>query len=1284
MTEHPSNQNHQNHHKSRLPQLNHNSPRHHSQQQQLQIKKQHEQQPQTQKRPLTTSPNTTYNYYGYPNFRYQPSLPNTYATGLLYNGGGSSSSIVSSSRSSYNEDESDELTDESLKRNVEIVLKNLNRYNNVLQSIKLPSDSSDSLNYSFGDLSFTVNNNNNFNLASMANIMSSPESDYNSNPPHLSPFGGGHLNCSIASSHDFTHDNSDYQWFLDYGYREGGVQHQSILSSLSASYNGIGELSYYEDLAKNIDANLAEVDMESFRAEDIHSFLTHIPTFCKDKRRQADAEIDNSICKSELLFSPVKESHISVDSLDLDSLMIDDDIIITCKGNKDNYTIAFEESAMYSDESFYAEIGDPHSKVKQNYINLHSNLDDIVKRKSLEVSMSRSDHAFTTWSKLKKNSTSQLQRYPSGNNNTSVNVITRHAPHCAVRKSSSLPNLQLKKDSCHENPCQAVSTSTVDSFKSRNLLPMCQMPISSTSIGESPLHHESLSNVQSTDSSKSNTSTSAKPQNQPAFNLVKLFIKQKSGSSDTCMDVSSGCWPSDASSSSEMRTRKKSMNDSGKGSALSRHDEEDMNNVGDSSYQLDSLDVCEQNRKDEGDETGMPGSTATSTPKKMRNDLYREVFDSPAHRNHNMECNMNIRNQPLKNHQVYNLSGKNNNNNSMERDSLSKDYTNKSVSDTSRTSENVTQIYNLSHSRMKIPVHTITRSMQTSLVKDRFKLVPPSFLAQLHKLGEQKTAPIYVIYPNYALPNLDFVKNNLNVILSPLNYKEAITTKKQRPTSITKSQEEALSHIDYDQVQDWKSLATLLPVEYRKRLKHIPEADVALDPTSSQKPLFCMTPPLRRNAKANMCDCASFFQQTTCTSSSGSSQQPSSGYRGSSTLLTDSEFETAIAIGSGDQMKTAHQRQYEINKLESEVIDRPPPSGRAKRGILRRNTSGNRAKRNSMFEETCTSSNVKTLEKRRSLQEQYYLAEDHNIIQDYLAELEEDSKAKQYYADLQAKLQQNMIDDDNIMESNAFERTLRREDDLDARIRAENFLANVPKSELKYYAEIANILEAADITSAPYDAAKLKNEVSRALSQKKVSFNNGSGDMNYLTTGHPQKFSTPPNSPNISMAALRMNSNTQRPNELRREMSNVVAAEKQKQDKISSNRFKRLQIQWELLSKDSSLLLKDLAREKETKSGGSTPTSSGGSHRSRIPRPVSYPAMKSTPEQAPKALRSPSKLVPPKKYSMQAIPTAVAQTNASPVPGGATNVTPSPRTPSRLQTTPKKRVQSPKSATRTR
>jgi len=48
-----------------------------------------------------------------------------------------------------------------------------------------------------------------------------------------------------------------------------------------------------------------------------------------------------------------RESHISVDSLDMDAYPDDGEIILTC--NKDNYTIAFEGSVLYSDDSFYGE-----------------------------------------------------------------------------------------------------------------------------------------------------------------------------------------------------------------------------------------------------------------------------------------------------------------------------------------------------------------------------------------------------------------------------------------------------------------------------------------------------------------------------------------------------------------------------------------------------------------------------------------------------------------------------------------------------------------------------------------------------------------------------------------------------------------------------------------------------------------------------------------------------------------------------------------------------------------
>lgn len=195
-----------------------------------------------------------------------------------------------------------------------------------------------------------------------------------------------------------------------FSYRENNITHQSVLSTLSASYNGIGELSYYDDLAKNIDANLAGVDMESFRAEDINLLLSTIPSFCKSNaKKEQEKELDNSIFKSKQLFSPVKESILSVDSLDMDCYAEDCDMIITCQANKNNYTIAFEGSTMY-DESFYADVNKDLLQKKNDGNNLLTTIDDIVKKKVMEVSLCRSESGFTTWSKLKKNSSTQLHR----------------------------------------------------------------------------------------------------------------------------------------------------------------------------------------------------------------------------------------------------------------------------------------------------------------------------------------------------------------------------------------------------------------------------------------------------------------------------------------------------------------------------------------------------------------------------------------------------------------------------------------------------------------------------------------------------------------------------------------------------------------------------------------------------------------------------------------------------------------------------------------------------------
>lgn len=199
-------------------------------------------------------------------------------------------------------------------------------------------------------------------------------------------------------------------------YRENNVTHQSVLSSLSASYNGIGELSDYDDLAKNLDANLAGVDMESFRAEDINLLISAIPNmFRSNAKNPQEKELDNSIFKSKQLFSPVKESVLSVDSLDMDCYPEDCDMILTCQANKKNYTIAFEGSTMLSDESFYSpdtiKAASKHMKQDSYNTTTSSSIDDTIKQKVLEMSLCRSVSGFTTWSRLKKDSSTQLHRY---------------------------------------------------------------------------------------------------------------------------------------------------------------------------------------------------------------------------------------------------------------------------------------------------------------------------------------------------------------------------------------------------------------------------------------------------------------------------------------------------------------------------------------------------------------------------------------------------------------------------------------------------------------------------------------------------------------------------------------------------------------------------------------------------------------------------------------------------------------------------------------------------------
>lgn len=103
------------------------------------------------------------------------------------------------------------------------------------------------------------------------------------------------------------------------------------------------------------------------------------------------------------------------------------------------------------------------------------------------------------------------------------------------------------------------------------------------------------------------------------------------------------------------------------------------------------------------------------------------------------------------------------------------------------------------------------------------KLIEPSFLNKLKQEGEVQK-PVYVLYPNYVLPDLDFLneKNDVdNVLFVPQNPPRIPPTNRRRPFSFNDI--EVLKRKGFNHVKDWDSLNVLLPQEYRKILADVPE-----------------------------------------------------------------------------------------------------------------------------------------------------------------------------------------------------------------------------------------------------------------------------------------------------------------------------------------------------------------------------------------------------------------------------------------------------------------------------
>lgn len=326
-----------------------------------------------------------------------------------------------------------------------------------------------------------------------------------------------------------------------------------------------------------------------------------------------------------------------------------------------------------------------------------------------------------------------------------------------------------------------------------------------------------------------------------------------------------------------------------------------------------------------------------------------------------------------------------------------------------------------------VPIHLINRSMQTSHfadmvnlknssyklngsnTKDMFKVIEPSFLSKLKKEGEIQK-PVYVLYPSYALPNLDFLKdkedNAAKVLLIPQKAPFArVASSKKRPFSC--NDVEALKRKGFSHIQDWDSLNFLLPCEYKQILADVPEVAQQL----SNREKFS-----KQKKRPASCDYTGMLERTNSldratnvSSSSSTGTQPSSGYRGSSTmLLTDSQSSPAVqtnlnplfvyrydSVTSSEASLMASERQRSITTIaapplpkrsvsvthdQTNKADNVPPRPPLPRGILRKSLETNKLrktepnqKRYSMIVKDNDTIYDEVVYKRRSLQEPYFL-----------------------------------------------------------------------------------------------------------------------------------------------------------------------------------------------------------------------------------------------------------------------------------------------------------------------
>ena len=572
----------------------------------------------------------------------------------------------------------------------------------------------------------------------------------------------------------------------------------------------------------------------------------------------------------------------------------------------------------------------------------------------------------------------------------------------------------------------------------------------------------------STSSTDNQTTSSEKSQPKQTFSLVKLFMKQKSMSNDGIVSMDqldrSECWPSSSGGESGESMGEQKLVDSK--TTISERPQIDLPST--AVEEVSSLVYEEINTVNpfgnrvydevliEEEETGDGTKLSDS-----ESNLYATV-----NKPHIKRTNLNIVNSPSRMRST--------------RKSCSSQSSATSVSISSCSESDGTQITRMNRLLQReqcdhkststhLDADTIDKSIQTSTMhlstmsqRELLKVVEPSFLEKLKEGDCEK--PVFVLYPSYTLPDISFLNGRPNIYLNPLkinvtprsseNKRNRLQVKGKRPFSCNDL--EMLKKKGVGHIKDWDSLNFLLPMECRQLLSEVPELMQHIkEKEGTQKcgNKYCNASPASRSKNRPMsCDCNNLAGNTTAVSSSSSTAtQPSSGYRGSSTMLTDSSAQNSPApagnfnplfvyrydsatsseasgVNNDGQRINPNIPKRSLSLAEQNRIPKQgelaPPRPPLPKSILRKSMdktrkSSTHTKRYSMFEMddllqdpvVCMTAATEHKTKRRSLQEPYYLQNQtvdyrknndiaaKRLSQQFLDAAEKDADYNEYYAD---------------------------------------------------------------------------------------------------------------------------------------------------------------------------------------------------------------------------------------------------------------------------------------------